>query len=166
MSFKVKVKQIFKGERKTTKINLQSFGIHRAFISFLKVQYLLASESRIGSKILSLPSLCALLHSIYIYPTSARQIMVDPNSKICHTGDETTKRRQNHTFRRRFELIECKEARARIMVDGCRKKLRDKEKERERASEREDDRWIPDRFQNEPSQTHINWLRGMNPFTF
>lgn len=38
-------------------------------------------------------------------------------------------------------------------------------RDRERG-ERRDGGGYPGRFQNEPSQTHINWLRGMNPFTF
>lgn len=121
-----------------------------------------SSKSGMDSKFYRAAALCAT--SSILYPGVARQIMVDPNPKIreARRGEARRGRRRNHTLRQRAELIECKEAQARIMRNGCRKTLRvGREKGRPRWW-----RISPGRFQNGPSQTHINWLRGMNPFTF
>lgn len=157
----------FRKRRRGRGINLRNSETRRAFsTSFLVVSIPRYLKIWDGFQILSRRGRRAVRHFIYPIPRRgvARQIMVDPNPKIreARRGEARRGRRRNHTLRQRAELIECKEAQARIMRNGCRKTLRvGREKGRPRWW-----RISPGRFQNGPSQTHINWLRGMNPFTF
>lgn len=150
----------FRKRRRGRGINLRNSETHRAFsTSFLVVSIPRQNLGWIPNFIA--PPRCAPLHLSYTSASRARLWLI-PIQRSARRGEARRGRRRNHTLRQRAELIECKEAQARIMRNGCRKTLRvGREKGRPRWW-----RISPGRFQNGPSQTHINWLRGMNPFTF